>query len=118
MVHVFVSCLPDCDWFLQTKKDQFGNVCKIYEYIDNAVGIMLPTMFILTGCDTVSYFYRKSEKAIFERILEQEVLAVELLSDLGENTHLLEMSEEKLKRFLQIFSYSMYVLIYVLIFYL
>ena len=118
MVHVFVSCLPDCDWFLQTKKDQFVNVCKIYEYIDNAVGIMLPTMFILTGCDTVSYFYRKSEKAIFERILEQEVLAVELLSDLGENTHLLEMSEEKLKRFLQIFSYSMYVLIYVLIFYL
>ena len=107
MVHVFASHLPDRDWFLQTKKDQFVNVSKIYDYIDNAVGIMLPTMFILTCCDTVSYFYRKYGKAIFERVLEQEALAVELLSDLGENTHLSETSEEKLKRFVQIFFYSM-----------
>ena len=31
----------------------------------------------------------------------QQVLAVELLSDLGEHTHLSETSEEKLKRFVQ-----------------
>ena len=30
MVHLFASHLPDHDWFLQTKKNQFVNVSKIY----------------------------------------------------------------------------------------
>ena len=67
-------------------------------------------MFVLTGCDTVSYFFRKSKKAILERVLKKEELAVELLSDLGDNTHISETSEEKLKRFIQIFVYGTYVL--------
>ena len=41
-------------------------------------------MFVLTSCDTVSYYYRKSKNAILERALKQKVPAVELLSDLGE----------------------------------
>ena len=112
MVHVFASRLPDHDWFLQIKKNQFVNVSKIHDYIANAVAVTLPAMFVITGCDTVSYFYRKSKKAILERVLKQEVLAVELLSDLGEHTHLSEASEEKLKRIVQIFVYGMYVLIF------
>ena len=40
-------------------------------------------MFVLASCDTVSYFYRNSMEAILERVLKQEVLAVELLSDYG-----------------------------------
>ena len=117
-VHVLASRLPDQNWFLQTKKNQFVNVSKIHDYVGNAVAITLPAMFVLTGSDTVSYFYRKSKKAVLERVLKQEVLAVDLLSDLGEHTHLSEMSEEKLKRFVQIFVYGMYVLMHVLIFYL
>ena len=117
MVHVCASRLPDHDWFLQIKKNQFVNVSKIHDYIANAVAITLPAMFVITGCDTVSYFYRNSKKAILERVLKQEVLAVELLSDLGEHTHLSEASEEKLKRIVQIFVYGMYVRMYVLIFY-
>ena len=76
MVHVFVSRLPDHDWFLQTKKSQFVNV---------------------------------PQKAILERVLKQEILDVELLSDFGEHTHLSEASEEKLTRFVQMFVYDMYV---------
>ena len=64
MLHVFASRLPDHDWFLQTKKKQFGNVYKIRNYIGNAVAITLPSMFVLTSCDTVSYFYRQSKKAL------------------------------------------------------
>ena len=30
------------------------------------------TMFVLTGCDTVSYFYRKSKKAILELVLSKK----------------------------------------------
>ena len=80
--------------------------------------ILLSAMFVITGCDRVSYFCRKSKKARFERVSKQEVLAVELLSDLGEHNDLLETSEEKLKRFVQIFLYGIYVLIYILIFYI
>ena len=64
------------------------NVSKIRDYIGSAVGITLPAMFVLTGCDTVPYFYRKSKKALLEQVLKQEVLAVQLLPDLGEHTHL------------------------------
>ena len=80
--------------------------------------ITLSAMFVITGCDRVSYFCRKSKKARLERVSKQEVLAVELLSDLGEHNDLLKTSEEKLKRFVQIFLYGIYVLIYILIFYI
>ena len=116
MVHVFASRLPDHDFISQTNKKQFVNVSKIHDYISNTVAITLPAMFVLTGCDAVSYFYRKSKKAILERVLKQEVLPSELLSDLEEHTHLSETSEEELKRSAQIFVYSMYVLMYVIIF--
>ena len=75
-------------------------------------------MFVHTGFHKVRYFYRKSKKKILERVLNQEVLAVELLSDVGEHTHLSEISEEKLKRFALIFAYDLYVWMYILIFYL
>ena len=94
------------------------NVSKIHDYIGNVVAITLPAMFVLTGCDTVSYFYRKSNKTILERVVKKEILAVELLSDFGKHTHLSETAEEKLKRFILIFVYGIYVVMYVLIFYL
>ena len=81
MINVFASRPPDHDWFLQTKTNQFMNVSKIYDYIGNTVAITLPAMFVLTGCETVCYFYRKSKKGILERILKQKVLAVILLPD-------------------------------------
>ena len=99
MGHVFSSYLPDHDWILQPKKNQFVNVSKIHGYICNAVAMTLPAMFVLTGCRTVCYVYPKSKKAILERVLKQEILADELLSDFEEYTHLLETLEEKLKRF-------------------
>ena len=45
-------------------------------------------------------------------------LSFELPSYLKENAHLSETSKEKLKRFVQIFAYGTYVLMYGLIFYL
>ena len=53
MVNIFASRLPDMNDFY-TKKSQFVNVCKIQDYIGNAVTITSPAMFILTSCDTVS----------------------------------------------------------------
>ena len=110
--------LSDHDCFLHTKKNQFEIISKIPDYNGNAVGITLPAMFVLTSCDTVSYYYRKSKKAILERALKQKVPAVELLSDLGQHNHLSETPEENLKKFVQMFVYGMNVQMYVLIFYL
>ena len=79
------------------------NVSKIHEYIGNVVAITLPAMIVLTVCDTVSYFYRKSKKAIVEQVLKQEILASDLLPDFKEHTNLSETSKENLKRFVQTF---------------
>ena len=68
-------------------------------------------MFVITGCDTVSYFFRKSKKVVFERLLKEQDLAIDLLSDLGMDTHLSESAVEKVKRFIQIFVYGMYVVV-------
>ena len=115
MVHVFAFRLPEHDQFLKTKKNQFVNIYKIHDYIRNAVAITLLSMFVLLGCNPMNYFYLKT---ILERVLKPEALAVELLSDSGEHTHLQETSEEKLKRFVQIFVHGMYVATYALIFYI
>ena len=101
VVHVFASGLPDHDWFLQTRKNQFVNVSKVHDYIGNAVAMTLPAMFVLAGCDTVSYFY-VSPRSLYLS-LEARSLAVELLSDFGEHTYLSDTSEKRLKRFFQIF---------------
>ena len=88
------------------------NVSKIHDYIVNAVAVTLPGMFVLTGCDTMIYLYRKSKKAILKRVLRQEVIDVKLLSDFREHTYLSETSEEKLKRFVHIFVYGMYRMVF------
>ena len=118
MEHVFVSHLTENDWFLQRHKNQCVNVSKIHDYNGNAIAITLPAMFVHTDCDTVSYFYQKYKKAIFEQFFKQDILAIEFLSDFREHTYLSETSGKKLKRSVQIFVYVMYVLMYVLIFYL
>ena len=76
MVYAFASRLPDHDWFLKIKQNKFVNVSKIHDYIGNTVSLVVPAMFVLTGCDTVSYLFRRSKKTIFERGLKKEDLAV------------------------------------------
>ena len=84
-MYAFASRLPDHDWFLKIKQNKFVNVSKIHDYIGNTVSLVVPAMFVLTGCDTVSYLFRRSKKTIFQRGMKKEDLAVKLLSDLGEH---------------------------------
>ena len=107
-----IFILSSCSWLVFTYQEKpnldpsapflaenVENVFKIHEYIGNTAAITLPTTFVLTGRRTVSYFYRKSRKAILERFLKQEILVVELVSDFEKHTHLSETLEEKLKKF-------------------
>ena len=99
-------------------------------------------MFVLTGCDTVSLLLPLVQKGHtwtglettnlscwasirFRRTypsLKKVNLAVELLSGFGEHTHLMKKVNRNhqilkiLKRFIQIFVYGMYFLMYVVIF--
>ena len=57
--------------FYKQRKKQFVNVSKIHDWIGDTVAVPLPAMFVLTGCDTVRYFYRKSKKTLLERVLKQ-----------------------------------------------
>ena len=71
MLHVFAPRLFHYDPFLLTKKYHFVNVSKIYDHITGkAAAITLLAMFFLTSCDTVSYFYRNSKRAILEWVLK------------------------------------------------
>ena len=106
MVCAFAYLLPNHDWFLQTQKEKLVNISKIPDHIGNAISLVIPSLFVLIGCDTVSFFFRKSKKAIFDRVLKRTELAVKLLNDLGVNTRLSESAENKLKKFVQIFIYG------------
>ena len=108
MVYAFASRLPTNDWYMQINRDQFVNISKIHDFTGNPVALILPAMFVITGCDTVSYFFRKSKKAVFEKVLKKQELAIECLSDLGVNELISEEAEEKVKRFVQIFVYGLY----------
>ena len=43
---------------MQTDKDSFINIRKIYEKIGYSVHLFLPQSQAITGCDTVSYFFK------------------------------------------------------------
>ena len=107
LLYVFADRLPVHDWFLQIKKDQFVNLSKLHDVIGNEACLILIAMYVITGCDVVSYFFRKSKKVVFERLLKQPDMAVDLLSDMGVSTHLSVTAVEKVKRFIQIFVYGM-----------
>ena len=58
-VYQFISLsVYQCNWYMQTDKDSFINIRKIYEKIGYSVHLLLPQSQAITGCDTVSYFFK------------------------------------------------------------
>ena len=51
---------------MQTDKDTFVTIRKIYEKFDSTTWLLLPK-FIVTGCDSVSYFFNVTKRVVFER---------------------------------------------------
>ena len=62
MVYAFALLLPDHDWLLQTSHEKLVNISKIYDHFCNDICLIIPLFFVLTGCDTVSFFSGKQRK--------------------------------------------------------
>ena len=106
LVYSFALTIPNNNWFLQTDKDQYVNISAIHDHIGNEVSLILPSFFTLTGCDTVSYFFRKSKKCIFDKVLRKPDLAVTLLDGLGKEKFVSTATLVNIMRFIQLFVYG------------
>ena len=67
MIYVYVVQQPEHDWYMQTGKDTFVSIRKIYEKFDSTTWFLLPQFHAVTGCDRVSYFFNVSKRVVFER---------------------------------------------------
>ena len=50
---------------LQTGKDSFVSIRKIYENFGSTTYLLLPQFHAVTGCDAVSYFFNVSKRLVF-----------------------------------------------------
>ena len=106
MIYAFSLLLPDHDWFIQTSPEKLVNISKIHDHFGREICLIIPSFFILTGCDTVSFFFRKTKKAVFQRVLKIPDLAVTLLTDLGNERDVSVSCDEKIKNSFQVFVYG------------
>lgn len=106
MIYLFGQHVPNINWYMEIEKGNFIDISQIYDELGNKVSSILHFMFILTGCDTVSYLYRRSEKLIFDRIIRNESKAVELLTNIGENNKIPLSVIDNCQTFIQIFVYN------------
>ena len=81
MIYAFSLLLPDNDWFLQASLEKLVNISKIHEHFGREICLIISSFFVLTGCATVSFFFRKTKKAVSQRVLKIPDLAVILLTD-------------------------------------
>ena len=67
MIYAYAVQQPKHDWYMQTDKDTFVSIRKIYEKFDSTTWLLLPQFHAVTGCDRVSYFFNVSKRVVFER---------------------------------------------------
>ena len=54
MIYAYTVQQPKHDWYMQTDKDTFVSIRKIYEKFDSTTWLLLPQFHAVTGCDGVS----------------------------------------------------------------
>ena len=69
MTYTYAVQQPEHDWYMQTHKDTFVSITKIYEKFDSTNWLLLPQFHAVTVCDRVSYFFNVSKRVVFERAL-------------------------------------------------
>ena len=67
MIYAYAVQQPEHDWYMQTDKDTFVSIRKIYEKFDSTTWLLLPQFHAVAGCDLVSYFFNVSKWPVFER---------------------------------------------------
>ena len=65
MIYTYAVQQPEQDWHMQTDKDSFISIRKIYEKLGSTTCMLLSQFHAITVCDMVSYFINVSERAVF-----------------------------------------------------
>lgn len=66
-------------WYMNYEKGQYADIGMIVEFLGPAVGICLPALHALTGCDTTSHFHNTGKCTILQKVIAnpQKVLLIQ-----------------------------------------
>ena len=64
MIYAYVVQQPEYDWYMQTGKDSFVSIRKIYEKFGSTICLLLPKFHAIIGCDTVTHFFTVSKRVV------------------------------------------------------
>ena len=70
MIYAYAVQHSEHDWYMQTDKDTFVSIRKIYENFDSTTWLMLPQFHVVTDCDRISYFFNVSKQVVFHQVLQ------------------------------------------------
>ena len=82
MIYAYAVQQPEHDWYMQTDKDTFVSIRKIYEKFDSTTWLLLPQFHAVAGCDRVSYFFDVSKWLVFERT-SSRITTFNMIVELG-----------------------------------
>ena len=105
LVSEYSKLLPTQEWVMKYDTNKYTSISKITKYLGPTVSNNISRFHAITGCDTTSYFFRVGKIAPFKKILKQSDL-ISLISELGKQTTVDDMTIERCMRFIQIVLYA------------
>ena len=74
---------------MQTDKDSFVSIRKIYEKFGSTICMLLPEFHAVTGCDMVNYFFNVSKGVVFERA-SSDITPCNIIVEIGSSNMITE----------------------------
>ena len=92
------------DWYIQTEKDSFIYIRKIYEKLGGTAHLLLSQFHSITDCDAISYFFNVSKRVVFEQT-SSGILPFNMIAELGSSNIITESVNNKVTKFIQRYVY-------------
>ena len=99
MIYAYAVQQPEHDWYMQTDKDTFVSIRKIYEKFDSTIWLLLPQFHAVIGCDRVSYFFNVSKRVVLERA-SSAITAFNMMAELGSSNITVESVNYEVTKFI------------------
>ena len=99
MIYAYAVQQPKHDWYMQTDKDTFLSIRKIYKKFDSTTWLLLPQFHAVTGCNRVSYFFNVSKRVVFEPA-SSSITTFNMIVESGSSNITTESVNYKVKKFI------------------
>ena len=104
MIYTYAVKQPERDWYMQTDKDSFVIIRKIYEKYCSTNCLLFPLFLVTTNCDKVSYFFNVSKRVVFERA-PSGITSFNMIVELVSSNIITEAVHNELTKFIQRYIY-------------